>query len=773
MKRCFFSAALALLVLAACAFGQFGSFGDVPVSITADGATRFEAGVAIAEDNVQIHYGDYSIYCDYAEYNPDTRDVLLIGNIRLYTPREVLTGQRALFNLETKQMRALEFSGAHFPLLFHAFSLRAPSLREFRVRDAIFTTHDNSKPDFHVRSKSVRIYPDSRVIFSNSTVYIGQTPIFWFPYIFASIDNTGFEFLPGFYSPWGAYLLSAYSFPIGSGDNVIGKVHLDTRTELGVAVGFDMKFKYGKEDRSYGDFISYYADDTQPDRPASGGEPPEKGDDGRYRVTFKHRLFLTDDIYATADVNLLSDVDFLEDFFPGEFRLDPQPDTYLSLTKWDEFYTLSLLGRWQINDFQDTTERLPDLAFDFKQHRFFGLPVYYDGETSVGQYRRAFGVGPEFNGLDFPDYQSGRFDTFHQLSFPTQAFGWLNIIPRGGFRFTYYSESGTFQSFGGQTFEIDPVTGLPQIVTTPSIESTPLNSPTPNLQKGGSLFRPVANFGVEISAKASRAYERVQSRWLGLDGLRHVVQPYANYSLVGNFGPSPEEILQFDRVVPSTQLLPVDFPQFTAIDTIDTWNILRLGVRNRLQTRRDQVTFQWMTLDTFMDVNFDNPYSDGQVSNLFNVYSIYPVPWFAVTVASQLPIIEEGFTEVNTGFNFAPTRNITFRVGHQYIDGNPFFADNSQVDFYAYWRINENWGFSVYEQYEFFSQVLQYQRYMIHRDLSSWVASLGTQIRDSLGQEDPDFGLLFILTLKDAPQVTLPISFDTATSPIEPGASAN
>lgn len=88
MRRCFFSAAFAWLAWVACALGQFGSFGDVPVSITADGETKFEGGVAVAEDNVQIHYGDYSIYCDYAEYNPDTRDVLLIGNIRLYTPRE-------------------------------------------------------------------------------------------------------------------------------------------------------------------------------------------------------------------------------------------------------------------------------------------------------------------------------------------------------------------------------------------------------------------------------------------------------------------------------------------------------------------------------------------------------------------------------------------------------------------------------------------------------------------------------------------------------------
>jgi LPS-assembly protein len=226
-------------------------------------------------------------------------------------------------------------------------------------------------------------------------------------------------------------------------------------------------------------------------------------------------------------------------------------------------------------------------------------------------------------------------------------------------------------------------------------------------------------------------------------------------------------------VGPSTQLLPIECPQFTAIDTIDTWDILRIGVRNRLQTRRDESTHQWMTLDTFMDVNFDNPYSDADVSNVFNVFSFRPVPWVSLTVASQLPIVEQGFTEFITGISFMPTSSLWFRLGHQYIVDNPFFADNSQIDFYAYWRINENWGVSLYEQYEYFSQVLQYQRYMIHRDLSSWVASLGTQVRESLGQDEPDIGVLFILTLKDAPQVTLPISFDTATSPIEPGASAN
>ncbi len=768
--RCLTAAAL-WLVGALGAFAQFGSFGDIPVEINAEGNTRFEGGVAIAEDNVQIHYGDYSIYCDYAEYNPDTRDVLLVGNIRLYTPKEVLTGQRALFNLETKQMRALEFSGEHYPMFFHAMSLRAPSTREFRIKEGIFTTDDSSQPDFHVRSKSVRIYPDSRVIFSNSTLYVGQTPIFWFPYLFAFTNNTGVEVLPGYDSRWGAYLLSAYSFPLGSTNAMMAKAHLDLRSKFGPAVGGDVTFLYGKDDRSYGDFKGYYVFDTKDvtsvDAP---GEPAETRTTNRYRISFKHRLFLTDDIYVTADVNLLSDVDFLEDFFPNEYRVDPSPDTYLSVTKWDEFYTLTLIGRWQINDFQETTERLPELAFDFKQHRLFGLPVYYDGETSVGSYRRSFSNDPDFGQTEFPDYSSARFDTFHQLSLPMKWFEWLNVIPRVGIRGTAYSKSGSFVDTEGIE-EVDPVTGEIQQVEGPR-RTNSLNAPTSKLNDGGAVFRPIFNAGVEVSTKISKAFEKVQSRFLGLDGLRHVVQPYMNYSFVQNFGPSADEILQFDRVIPSTQLLPLDFPQFTAIDSIDTWNIMRIGTRNRLETRRDQDTYLWMSLDSFVDLNFDNPYSDGAISNFFNIFRIRPVSWFFVDVMSQIPMVSEGFTEVDTGFNFMPYRDLSFRVGHRYIDGNQYFADDSQLDFSAYWRVNDNWGVSLYEQYEFNSNVLQYQRYMIHRDLSSWIASVGAQVRDNKGG-DREMGVLFMLTLKNAPQVALPFAFDLATSPLEPGANGD
>ena len=204
------------------------------------------------------------------------------------------------------------------------------------------------------------------------------------------------------------------------------------------------------------------------------------------------------------------------------------------------------------------------------------------------------------------------------------------------------------------------------------------------------------------------------------------------------------------------------------MDSIDTWNIVRIGARQRLQTRRDNTTFQWFSLDTFMDINMDNPYSDTAVSNVFNVINFNPVPWAGLIIESQMPIATQGgFTEVNTSINFMPTRDWSLRIGHRYIEGNPNFANDSQFNFYSYYRINDNWAFSFYEQYEFVSQILQYQRYLIHRDLSSWVASIGTEIRDNQGGAR-EIGVLFIMTLKDAPQVTLPLAFSQSTSPLAP-----
>ncbi len=750
-------ATLLALLLPVSAWAQFGSFGDVPVDIQVDetiGETRFENGVAIAENGVQIHYQDISIYSDYAEYNAETRDVLLVGDIRIYTGDNVFTGQRALYNLESRQIRALEFKGQYTPLKFRAMSIQAPSLRQFNVNNAFLTTDDSSEPGFHLRARSVRIYPDDRVVFTNTTLYIGQLPVFWFPYLFAYTNNTGFELRPGYDSNWGYYLLTGYNFPIGPGGNVIATAKVDYRTKLGFGTGLDAKWQFGKDDRSYGVFKSYYAYDIDPSYRMAPGEPAESDDNDRYRIQFKDRLFLTDDIYFTADMTKLSDLDFQEDYFPNEFTVDPQPDNFVSLTKWDEFFTLTLLARWQMNDFFQTTERLPELSLDFKQHRLFDTPIYYDGTNSIGYLNRAFPT----NSI-FPDYDTTRFDTFHQFSLPKTYFGWLSLIPRVGFRGTYYSQSG-------------------QIVS----------DPTPQQQRqlvdvqegtGDSTFRAILNFGLEGSFKLSKRYENIQSKMLGLDGVLHTTQPYFNLSYVYNSGDSRDQILQFDRVIPATEPLPLDFPQFTAIDSIDNWNILRLGVRNRLTTRRGDENFEWFVIDSFFDVNFNNPYVDndnGSVSNSVNRIEFRPVNWATLRMEAQVPLTDDGFYDVNTAILFMPFKDMLIQFSDRYIQDNPFFEDSNQVSGYAYYQVTSNWGVSAQATYEAEDNQMILQRYLVHRDLTSWIVSFGGEVRgnkNNSGGVDNEYGVVVSMALKDAPQVSLPLAFDQGTGPLGTGGGDN
>src|SRR5204862_7137147 len=131
----------------------------------------------------------------------------------------------------------------------------------------------------------------------------------------------------------------------------------------------------------------------------------------------------------------------------------------------------------------------------------------------------------------------------------------------------------------------------------------------------GNKLRTVCNGGIESSLKMSKTWDGAQSNAIGLDGLKHVIQPFVNFSWVSTSANNPASILQFDRYQPSTQLRPIDFPQFTTIDSIDNWTIWRFGVRNRLLTRRADATVSWMGIETYRDVNYDYPLAKTQHSN--------------------------------------------------------------------------------------------------------------------------------------------------------------
>ena len=166
-------------------------------------------------------------------------------------------------------------------------------------------------------------------------------------------------------------------------------------------------------------------------------------------------------------------------------------------------------------------------------------PFYYESESSVGYFR--FQPVENTGGTN---YSAMRADTFHQILLPETFFGWLNVTPRIGGRFTHYGETDS-DARGGDLSEQN---------------------------------RGVFNTGAEVSFKASQLWSNVRSKFWDADGIRHIIEPSVNYVFVPNPSVEPTKLPQFDTEIPSLRLLPVDFPDYNAIDAIDSQNVLRLGL---------------------------------------------------------------------------------------------------------------------------------------------------------------------------------------------------
>ena len=712
--------------------------GDAPLQIESRQTSR-EGNLAIAQGDVVIAVGDTVIYCDYAQCDTITRDVMVSGDVRIYRGDKIFSGDRAIYNLDTKRISGSEFRTAAGPFMAQAHSLVSTGPDTFEASGGLFTTDNSSDPGFHLRARKVRIFRNNHTEYEDVMVYVGRTPVFWLPYLYQpSSSDQSFSIAPGSRSNWGAFLLTRFAFPVSA--DTIGGLRLDYLSKRGAGFGVDLA-QDNKATGSWGRLRSYYIDDQTPgNKPPELGSPTNPIDPKRFRVSIQDRSFLSETVYTTINFNKLSDINFYRDFSPSELQRDPNPESVFALTHLEENHALTLEMRKQFNNDYESNDALPSLALDLKRQPILGSKVFYDGETTVAKMRRKQAKenpGNTTTPFDFFTYDTVRLDSFHQLTYPQTWGGWLSVVPKVGVRATHYSASLT----EGRLAPGDPLYG-----------------------KGGALDRFVGNLGIEASFKLSRSFESVENRNWGLDGLRHIFQPFGNLSLV-SASDDPTKLLPIDTLNPSSKLPAIDFPQFNSVDSITSWDILRFGVRNRLQTRRDEETLNWLELESFMDMRIKQPEygaavsaDAGAYSNLSNRLRWNPLPWLGVDLDSQLPVVDEGFSEFNSSSNVQLTRDLTVNLGNRYVSGNRYFNNSNLVTGGARLRMSDNWTVGFEENYEFVTKNAEYQRYSLDRDLRSWIASLSLVLRENATKND--VAVLLTLTLKDIPKFKLPLHFD-------------
>jgi LPS-assembly protein len=215
-----------------------------------------------------------------------------------------------------------------------------------------------------------------------------------------------------------------------------------------------------------------------------------------------------------------------------------------------------------------------------------------------------------------------------------------------------------------------------------------------------------------------------------------------------------------DRLTPTTRPRPLDPTRFTAIDELQSWNVVRLGARNRLITKRDNQSYEWLFMDTYFDSFIEDPEGKRNFSNLYNDIRWQPLPWMGVDLETQFPITSggSGFSEFATRLRFMPTDFFEVSLGYRWLDSHPVLTDSSRFDIQTYTRLNDNWGIGTHHIFEFDDSTLELQQYTLNHDLGNWVVGLGVSSRDNRFKSE--YGAVFSLTLKDFPSASLPFKIE-------------
>ncbi len=719
------------------------------------------------------------VFANTAVLDLKTKSVTFEKNVAVYQGNSLQRGARAVYYYERKFLDASGLRASLDPILLEAgkFNVEPHGNKPVYVgHDSGVTTHDVEKPNFWIRAKKTTIYPEDRIVFSNLWLYAKDTPVFWLPYLSQPLKaDLGYHMLPGARSTWGAYILNTYGVMLGgatdpvTGDSkdawLLSRWHFDLRAARGLGTGVDLVDTRLENYKEISGLSLFYLDDLSPET-STTGIPRESLSSSRYAAKFKYRITpqLQDDAAWRVDSNLtlLSDQYYLQDFAREDYRIDPTPDNTVGIYRRDDNSLTSLYARFRVNDFYRTDTRLPELAYDRVRAPLFGLPILHEGNASLGLIGQQAADGTQsailnpllgltladpaarqllgqLSGYELQmaekmlalplgdprrqaiktqllDASYGRFNTYQTLSMPMMFGGFLSVTPDAGVGYSRY-----FAVEGAE----------------------------------GDSNRTQLHAGVESSLKFTKDYGTYQNHDWGLNGILHVCQPYGNWSILSANNLALEDP-RVDRLTPTTRPLPLDPMRFTATDELQSWNVMRIGARNSLITKRDNQNFSWFYLDTYVNAFIQAPDNEQAFSNIYNDLQWQPLPWMSIGLNTQFPIAynSANYNEFNSYLHFMPTNYFDFTMSTHRLSGQPLLPNANSFDIHTYTRLSENWGLGTYHVLELDDSTVEFQQYSIHRDLGNWVAGMGFTIRDNrLTQE---YGLIFSLTLKEFPSVALP-----------------
>lgn len=614
------------------------------------------------------------------------------------------------------------------------------------VNDAYVTTEDVQNPSAWIGTGTLTIYPGDYGEVSRLSVAVGDTDITvpvlgWFTFSHSLNPREGY--MPGFgsRSHWGTYLENSYGILFGNRrvDGImptadyLATLHLDGRTRRGLAAGLDLEdIDMSKKHKDMKGFSFYFADDTDPMiNPLD--EPRVPTNRERYRIALQALWDVTPSEDTGADwklatnVNVVSDRYMLRDFLPEVSRTDDKPDNTVRLTRRTDSSQAMLFTRFAANDYYTTDERVQasyyrvrsaigNTGINYETNNSACIMRQYLPTEQKLQYQARLdhlkdGAMKEYYSRLLNTDSYFRVNTTHELTTSLTVLKFLNVTPKTGAAYTGYYDVG----------------GI------------------------GSDNRLLGYLGCDINMKFHNTYPDFCFKPYGMQGLTHVIQPYANYSQ-GMISSSNEYVPQMDTWSSTlggstTNPVPMDLCGFTGIDGWGNWNIWRIGLKNSLSTTVDGERRRFLSWDMFVDYNVNNPNSSYTFSNLYNVVSFNPSERLQLYATLQTPSIDngEGFKQFSIGTRIIPSSWLETYVAYYNIEDHPTQRDSGQFQLRTNVRVNEKYTLSAQWYYEIEEGRMPIQQYSVFRHAGAWYVGATFFLRDNGGKKEEGFGISFTL----------------------------
>ena len=681
-------------------------------------------GTATGTNGVYVKYGNATLTADSASLNTQSGEVVADGHVRVESADQLWVGDHIRYNFKTHQMQSESFRTGKWPVFASGSDLSGnASNKVYYANNAYVTTDDAADPDLRVHATRIKIIPGKSVEMWNAVLYAKGVPIFYFPYYKRNLGPhaNNLTFSPGYRSTYGGFLLSTYTWYLGT--NADGKIHADYRTKRGVGVGPDVNLhlgEWGQVGLKY-----YYLHDQRPD--TSTNAFPQFGTIPENRQIFKGtwQATPTTNLNLKALVNYQSDPLVMHDYFSGDYANNPQPSSFVEANKYWDNWSLDALTTPRINSYFNQVERLPDVRLSGFRQQVLDSPVYYDSQSSVGWYRQfVANTNSNYSSNNGTNINAAtRADTYHQFTLPWTFFNWLNVTPRVGGRLTYYSAQNMTNS-----------------------------------GNHAAVYRGVFNTGVGTSFKASQLWVNATNSFLQVDGLRHIVEPSANYVFVPDPSTPPAKLPQFDGEQPSLMELPLTFPDYNDIDSIDTQNAIRFGLRNTLQTKRDGALDKLLDWNVQLDWRLNPKPGQNTLNDLYSSFAFKPRTWLIAESQTRYDINGGNLNMSFQQLTFAPNDRWSWGIGYWYLRGgtwgNSTWTENHTVTSTFFVRLGDNWGGRMTQNYNAVTQRLQEQMFTIYRDLRSWTSALTLRVANNEGSSaDVTIAIVFSLKAQPSTQV--------------------